>query len=256
MATLAQVEANRRNAQHSTGPKTTTGKTRSSMNALRHGLYADTAVLSNENADAYNDLSQAFQDEYQPVGPAELHTLKEMVLASWKLLRYQNVELTLWELKRKLALDQAEKLPGLKTWELNAFAFSLDCHGRNEFTKLSLIEQRLQRSFYKSLDKLLQLQKLRRQAEPPDPAPAGQALAPVHNRESSSTQARTETGRSRGPASAATTSDPEHPAPATRPQPLPPQPLTPLIGFVPPTSVNSELSIPSRRPKGSGDPGE
>ena len=37
-----QVEANRRNAQLSTGPRTRDGRARSSMNALVTGLYATT----------------------------------------------------------------------------------------------------------------------------------------------------------------------------------------------------------------------
>lgn len=38
MASERQIEANRRNAKHSTGPKTDQGKVRSSQNARRHGL--------------------------------------------------------------------------------------------------------------------------------------------------------------------------------------------------------------------------
>lgn len=38
MASHRQIEANRRNATRSTGPRTTSGKTNSSHNALRHGL--------------------------------------------------------------------------------------------------------------------------------------------------------------------------------------------------------------------------
>ncbi|WP_439401360.1 hypothetical protein ACNJYA_32415 [Bradyrhizobium sp. DASA03068] len=38
MTSIRQIEANRRNAKRSTGPKTAGGKTRSSRNALRHGL--------------------------------------------------------------------------------------------------------------------------------------------------------------------------------------------------------------------------
>ena len=38
MASEKQIEANRRNAQKSTGPRTEGGKSRSRMNALRHGF--------------------------------------------------------------------------------------------------------------------------------------------------------------------------------------------------------------------------
>ncbi len=38
MTSAAQMEANRRNAQHSTGPRTSAGRSRSSQNALKHGF--------------------------------------------------------------------------------------------------------------------------------------------------------------------------------------------------------------------------
>ncbi|RZM94510.1 hypothetical protein CWO91_39270 [Bradyrhizobium genosp. SA-3] len=49
MASIRQIEANRRNAKRSTGPKTAGGKARSSQNALRHGLArsGDPAVTEN-----------------------------------------------------------------------------------------------------------------------------------------------------------------------------------------------------------------
>jgi hypothetical protein len=34
-----RIEANRRNAQHSTGPKTDEGKARSSQNSIKHGIF-------------------------------------------------------------------------------------------------------------------------------------------------------------------------------------------------------------------------
>lgn len=41
MMSPAQVAANRRNAQKSTGPKTPEGRAVSKMNALKHGIFSD-----------------------------------------------------------------------------------------------------------------------------------------------------------------------------------------------------------------------
>src|ERR1700758_1667526 len=41
MANERQIAANRRNAQRSTGPRTSAGKTRAKKNAYRHGLAAE-----------------------------------------------------------------------------------------------------------------------------------------------------------------------------------------------------------------------
>ena len=49
MTSQARIDANQKNAQHSTGPKTDAGKAKSSRNALKHGLTAEAAVLPNEN---------------------------------------------------------------------------------------------------------------------------------------------------------------------------------------------------------------
>jgi hypothetical protein len=44
MTSFRQIEANRRNALRSTGPKTDDGKQRSRRNAVRHGLTAETVI--------------------------------------------------------------------------------------------------------------------------------------------------------------------------------------------------------------------
>jgi hypothetical protein len=49
----------------STGPRTDSGKQRSSLNALRHGLTA-AAVLPSEDQAAYDAHRRGFFDEYQP----------------------------------------------------------------------------------------------------------------------------------------------------------------------------------------------
>jgi len=45
MATAAQIKANRRNSQKSTGPKTEMGKARARGNAVTHGMTARTIML-------------------------------------------------------------------------------------------------------------------------------------------------------------------------------------------------------------------
>ena len=56
MTTQAQIDANRRNAEKSTGPKTPHGKARSRRNALWHGVTAETLVLPDETAEMFDEL--------------------------------------------------------------------------------------------------------------------------------------------------------------------------------------------------------
>ena len=62
MSTQRQIEANRRNAQKSTGPTSVTGKAASSMNALKTGIHAKSLVLPSEKL---ADLEQLIDDYYQ-----------------------------------------------------------------------------------------------------------------------------------------------------------------------------------------------
>ena len=55
MATAAQQHANKQNAKHSTGPRTTEGKLRSSRNAVKHGLRAEDPLIPGEDPDAFEE---------------------------------------------------------------------------------------------------------------------------------------------------------------------------------------------------------
>ena len=66
-----QMEANRRNAQQSTGPRTEAGKKTSSLNALRHGLTARIVVLPTEDLLAYQVFSADFFASLAPETFAE-----------------------------------------------------------------------------------------------------------------------------------------------------------------------------------------
>jgi hypothetical protein len=87
MTTPAQIDANRKNASRSTGPKTPSGKGRSSRNALRHGLRSDLAVLPFEQADAWERHRDGVIRSLAPVGTLEEALAFRVALCLWRLQR-------------------------------------------------------------------------------------------------------------------------------------------------------------------------
>jgi hypothetical protein len=57
MATLAQITANRANAQRSTGPRSAEGKSASRFNALKHGIDAASVIIPGEDPAVYDSLA-------------------------------------------------------------------------------------------------------------------------------------------------------------------------------------------------------
>ena len=105
MASLEQIEANRLNALKSTGPKTPEGKARSSMNALKHGLRSDRAVIPGEDPEEYEAFARWFLDECAPVGPLEVCRVRQMITAEWRLRRIERIENAALTLSLRLTLD-------------------------------------------------------------------------------------------------------------------------------------------------------
>ena len=87
-----RTRANRANARHSTGPRTESGKRRSSRNALRHGLTAQNAVLPTEDPEAYQRHVQQFLDEYAPANATETQLVHEIANTAWRLNRIPFLE--------------------------------------------------------------------------------------------------------------------------------------------------------------------
>src|SRR5258708_38736881 len=87
MATIKQIEANRRNSLKSTGPKTPEGKQACKMNALRHGLRAATVVLPAEKPEDFHQLCNDLAAEWQPQSRTEHSYLEQRPASQWKLAR-------------------------------------------------------------------------------------------------------------------------------------------------------------------------
>jgi hypothetical protein len=88
----AQIDANRRNAEKSTGPRTAAGKASSSRNRLLHGLRAQKHLVLDEDPDDFLDLLADLQDRFQPSGDGEDRIVMRIAAAQWRLDRTLNVE--------------------------------------------------------------------------------------------------------------------------------------------------------------------
>src|SRR5947208_2843114 len=91
LATTKKIEANRRNAQFSTGPKSPEGKKIVAGNARKHCLLAKDLVIvtgdGKEDQGHFDDLLSQLCDYYQPVGMAEDLCVQELAASYWKSAR-------------------------------------------------------------------------------------------------------------------------------------------------------------------------
>jgi hypothetical protein len=88
----AQIDANRVNAQLSTGPKSDAGKRASSANALRTGLTAAKLYIRPEEQPAFDDLCQSLKAEILPQGALQSALFDTILHASWNIQRCATLE--------------------------------------------------------------------------------------------------------------------------------------------------------------------
>ena len=86
-----KLEANRRNARQSTGPKTEAGKQASRLNAVTHGLLAKAVVITagdyREDAQEFTQLLDGLREQYMPEGMAEDLEVQQIALYYWRKMR-------------------------------------------------------------------------------------------------------------------------------------------------------------------------
>jgi hypothetical protein len=173
MSSQKQIDANRRNAEMSTGPNTLEGRGAVRSNALRHGLTAATAVLHNESAEDFQALLDDFRAEHQPASPTESLLVEQLAMAAWRLERLRGIETGLFELRMTdLARDLENKYHSVKERERRAFVFLDDTRNARAIQNLFRYETRIERSFYKALAELQRLRAARPSGNPPAPIPA------------------------------------------------------------------------------------
>jgi len=169
MASDKQIEANRLNAQKSTGPRSPEGKDRSRFNSLQSGIDAESLVLPGEDPAAAETLRAEYYELYQPETAAERDTLDGIVHSVCLLRRFRRLEpqLTRHELDSIENLDPVSPL---------GHVFS---HAALKFVYLQSRINSAERAFHRGLDRLDRLQSQRPPAEaPPEPAPQPQPAQP------------------------------------------------------------------------------
>ncbi len=89
MATDRQIEANRQNAQKSTGPHSQVGRDRSRFNAVRHGIGAKSDVLPGEDAGGFAERIDRWKVDLRARSQVECYLAEQAARVSWKLDRVE-----------------------------------------------------------------------------------------------------------------------------------------------------------------------
>ena len=124
MASRPQLEANRRNAQLSTGPFSEIGKSRIRGNALKSGIYAAReTILPSEDPNALATLTAEYVEHHHPTTPAQRCLVDSLISDEWLLRRFRRIE---GELMTRSCQDvegrQAERFALADAYDENAAA--------------------------------------------------------------------------------------------------------------------------------------
>ncbi|HET8919811.1 MAG TPA: hypothetical protein VFN27_09050 [Xanthobacteraceae bacterium] len=98
MTSLRRIEANRRNALKSTGPKTEAGKQNSRCNAVRHGLTAETVIHFLEDPKDYKAFELSVTVDFDAPTAVERELVLRLAGLLWRLRRATAIESSLLQI--------------------------------------------------------------------------------------------------------------------------------------------------------------
>jgi hypothetical protein len=140
MASPAANEANCANAAHSTGPRTSEGKSASSQNARKHGLCSSKVVLREGEKEIFERRHAALHAELQPATELEFVFVDQICICNWNMGRIGEME---------AAYHAA-----------HPEAYS-DVAGHRELEVLRRYHAAAERGFYRAINELRKLQTIR-----------------------------------------------------------------------------------------------
>jgi len=162
MSSLIQIEANRINAQSSTGPTSAEGKAKTRLNAKRDGITGQVITLSEEDLPVFEKLKAALIDDLAPKTVMELHLASSIAWDTWRLDHHRAVEMNMYAAGAEdpeCDVDDVDDVdsdtPELHTAMSGALTFGKES---KKFALMSIYEQRINRGIHKNLELLRKLQ--------------------------------------------------------------------------------------------------
>ncbi len=160
MATNKQTRANRANAKKSTGPRTTAGKTRSSKNALKHGLLSQDSVLPGEAPEEFDRQLTAIEDWVLPRNPLEREICRQIADAAWHMQRLSRIETAMMTAKMNHVRAYVEHIKSdvdLDREDQTRLLGKAMLGGTQSVVQLSRYDGHLTRRFYRAVELLTEI---------------------------------------------------------------------------------------------------
>jgi hypothetical protein len=156
----ARLAANRENAKLSTGPRTSAGKAKSRLNAIKTGLCSHVVVLPYEDAAAYQQYLDRRFKKFLAVGDDETILVQAIVDNEWRLARIASLEAGVYTLGTRVFKDEFadEDDPIVRAALIKVKTMQ---EYRRDLTNLALQERRLRNHIEKDTAKLEELQNRR-----------------------------------------------------------------------------------------------
>jgi hypothetical protein len=143
-----QSGADRAHPNGSTGPRSAEGKARSSMNALKSGIYSKSLTIPGEDPAQLTTLTEEYFQRYHPALPEQRDLVDILVRSTWTLRRLAAAEAQVWIYQMDVRCElNAEAPMG------HAFHF-----GDRTLSRLQRMVNSTQRNFRDALRELQRLQ--------------------------------------------------------------------------------------------------
>jgi len=159
MATIKQIRANRLNAQKCAGPSSAEGKARSSQNALKSGIQAESEVLPWEDPAERATVAAEWTQHHHPCTPEERTLVDSLAHAEFIFRRLRRAEV-------KIVIS---KIPDSADLDDDAVIGKAYADASGELGRLQRRMDATNRAFHRDLDQLRLLVAERPPVELPPP---------------------------------------------------------------------------------------